>query len=441
MRRILAFCTIFIALTASAQVDEGLISRNLERVRPRTISYSRIADAQKSLSTATSSPYLLPITEWSEAKGGTSTTYTSHFVVNVGWLNRQVILRIGFADKALQVVVNGREAGYLACGAYGGEFNITKLVREGRNEVLLVVDNTDKANTIFDAEVQKRGAVAGDFADVEVLCQPTIRLRDVVYQTRLNEHGDGLVEVMMPIKCDALNRKELRLHYTLRLNDTVVVAEGYRELSLAMRAEDTLRFATTVPKKVLWNADAPTLLRLDIESRIDNRIAECVSKRVAFRSLEIKRDKLYINGESVALRLAEWSAVSNLDEVVRYGYNGIMLDCGYGFEQVIAECEKRGLYVVVRAPIDTTRLGDDIRKGGNPTNDPLWGETFAERCVGALNATKGSGAVVGYVLGRGKTCGVNIYDVYLLMKGLAPQYIVLYEGANGEWCSDKVSIK
>lgn len=441
MRIILAFWSIFIALVASAQEQATLTSQGLESVRPRMVPYTCVADAKSGLVSGCTSRYAIDLTEWNIVKGESGISYTSHFAVNVGWLNRQVLLRVGFADKALRVVVNGREVGYIACGAYGSELNITKSVHEGRNEVQLIADNHCEANRLFNATSQIKGVKKSDIANVEVLCQPTIRLRDVISRTRLNSVGDGVVEVAVPIKCDALNRKTARIHYTLRLNDTTVVADGYHDISLAMRAEDTLRFTTPLPKNMLWSATSPVLLQLDIENRIENRVAECVSRMVAFRAEEIKGDKLYINGAPVALRLAEWGAVTNLDEVVKFGYNGIVIDCGYGFEKVIAECERRGLYVVVRAPIDTISLGEDIRKGGNPTNDPRWGEAFAERCAGIVNATKGSGAVVGYMLGKGKTCGVNIYDSYLLVKSLATDRIIIYEGANGEWCSDRVPIR
>ena len=47
-------------------------------------------------------------------------------------------------------------------------------------------------------------------------------------------------------------------------------------------------------------------------------------------------------------------APADFDEVVKLGYNGIIVNAGYGLESVLRECEQRGLYVIVRAPIDTS---------------------------------------------------------------------------------------
>ena len=92
---------------------------------------------------------------------------------------------------------------------------------------------------------------------------------------------------------------------------------------------------------------------------------------------------------------------------------------------------------MVRAPIDTTLLGDHIRRGGNPSNDPLWSESYLWRNLNALYATQGNCAIIGYSIAKGKTSGVNIYDSYLMLKSLAPNSLVIYDGAKGEWATDK----
>ena len=179
------------------------------------------------------------------------------------------------------------------------------------------------------------------------------------------------------------------------------------------------------------------MLRLDLESRIDNRIAECVSRNIGLRQLALRSGKLYVNNAEVVPNLAEWEAVKSLDEAKKLGYNGIIITLDRDTEKVVEECAKRGMYVVVRAPIDTTLLGDTIRRGGNPSNDPLWNENYLWRNFHTFHSTKGNGAVIGYAIAKGNTSGINIYDTYLMMKSLAPHYLVIYEGAKGEWATDK----
>ncbi|MBE6212403.1 MAG: hypothetical protein E7129_04610 [Rikenellaceae bacterium] len=431
MKRIQILATIFLVAiigSALAQENYDLSARTVEPARARLVPYHRMADAVAG--NAVLSRFVAAVEEPTRSEGGSVATFTTHFALPVSWLNRQVILRVGYASAAYTVYVNGREAGFAPTGVMGAEFNITKLSKEGRNEISIVLDRSLLANKLYEPKTMT-------VENIEVFSQPTIRLRDIALNLSLNEQGEGVAEFAIPVKCDALNRKDARVHYTLRLNDTTVVAEGYREIALDMRREDTLRFACVVPARALWSAKSPTMLRLDLESRIDNRIAECVSRQVGLRELKLRKGKLYINNTEVVPNLAEWGAVKSLDEAKKYGYNGVVVTLDRNAEKVIEECAKRGMYVVVRTPIDTTLLGDDIRKGGNPSNDPMWNESYLWRNIHALNTVKGSCAVIGFEIAKGKTSGINIYDTYLLLKSLAPNHLVIYEGAKGEWATDK----
>lgn len=431
MKRIQILATIFLVAiigSALAQENYDLSARMVEPARVRLIPYHRMVDAVAG--NVNLSRFVATVEKPTRSEGGSVATFTTHFALPVSWLNRQVILRVGYASAAYTVYINGREAGFAPTGVMGAEFNITKLSKEGRNEISIVLDRSLLANKLYEPKMMT-------VENIEVFSQPTIRLRDIAVNVSLNEQGEGVAEFAIPVKCDALNRKDARVHYTLRLNDTTVVAEGYREIALDMHREETLRFACVVPARALWSAKSPTMLRLDLESRIDNRIAECVSRQVGLRELKLRKGKLYINNTEVVPNLAEWGAVKSLDEAKKYGYNGVVVTLDRNAEKVIEECAKRGMYVVVRTPIDTTLLGDDIRKGGNPSNDPMWNESYLWRNIHALNTVKGSCAVIGFEIAKGKTSGINIYDTYLLLKSLAPNHLVIYEGARGEWATDK----
>ena len=64
-------------------------------------------------------------------------------------------------------------------------------------------------------------------------------------------------------------------------------------------------------------------------------------------------------------------------------------------------------------------------------------ESYLWRNSHALHSTKGECSVIGYAIAKGKTSGINIYDTYLMMKSLVPNHLVIYEGAKGEWATDK----
>lgn len=419
---------LLIATTASAQSLYDLSARNVEPARPRLIPYNNMTGAVKG--EASQSRFVAEVDPLTRSEEGSVVTFSTQYVLPIAWLNRQTILRIGYASTAYTVYVNGREVGYVPTGVMGAEFNITKASQEGVNNIAIKLDKSSSANKLYAAKEVK-------VEEVEIFAQPTIRMRDYAVSVTLNAQGDGIAEFSVPVKCDALNSKQARIHYALRLNDTILLTEGYREISLDMRRENDIRFACVVPAKALWSSANPTMLRLDLESRIDNRIVECLSQKIGLRQIEYKEDKLRINNAEVALNLVEWDEVKSIEKAKKKGHNGIVITLDSGAYKIIEECAKQGLYVIVRTPIDTTLLGDDIKRGGNPSNDPLWNESYLWRNTHALNSTKSNCAVIGYAIAKGKTSGLNIYDTYLLLKSLAPNHLVIYEGATGEWATDK----
>ena len=418
---------LFVAASASAQSLYDLSARNVEPARPRFIPYNNMAGAIQG--DPMRSRFVASIEEIVRSEEGSVTTFTTSYVYPVEWLNRQIILRVGYASAAYKVFVNGNEVAYVPTGVMGAEVNITNASQEGVNEVVIKLDKASPANKLYESKEIK-------LEQVEIFSQPTIRMRDFNVSVTLNAQGDGVAEFAIPVKCNALNRKEARLHYALKLNDTTLLAEGYREIALDMRREDTVRFACVVPAKTLWSSASPTLLRLELESRVDERLVECYSKNVGLRQTLHDKGKFYVNNAEVALNLVEWEEIKSLEKAKKKGYNGIVITLDRGAYEVIEECAKLGLYVVVRTPIDTTLLGEDIKRGGNPSNDPLWNESYLWRNTHSLNSTKNNCAIIGYEIAKGKTSGLNIYDSYVLLKSLMPNHLIIYEGAAGEWATD-----
>ena len=197
MRIILLLAAILVTATTSAQ---SLVQpfENAQPARRAVVPYGRATDAKTA--NPTKSNYVAKLSEWNISADKSS--YETTFAVPVWWLNRQVIVRVGHATSAYEVFVDNRRVGYAASGATPAEFNITKYAKEGRHqlEVRLVESEHNLINAHY------KGATPS-VTDVMVLCQPTIRVRDIVTSTTLNDAGEGLVLVSMVVKCDALNPK------------------------------------------------------------------------------------------------------------------------------------------------------------------------------------------------------------------------------------------
>lgn len=434
MRFTAIIISILCAVQVSAQVRysfDGDKPENAEPPRREILPYNKVrviaGDADKYA-------YIAMPTAWNCTKADGRTEYSSSFSMPLSWLNRQIILRIGYSSAAFEVEVNGKKVGYSPDGIGATEFNITKYAHDGSNKIAIIQHDDALTNEIY------KGAKSG-ISDIKIICQPTIRVRDIICDTRLNDDGDGIAEFGIVVKCDALNPKRTKLDYTLRLRDTVILAEGNRSVELDMRREDTVRFAVRIPKQALWSANNPEMLRLDVINRIDGRIAECISREIGARAIDVQDNAMYVNGRIVKLYLTDYCAGAEIGKIVSGGNNGIVVTCGDISESLLDECDKRGIYVMATSAIDTSAAGTSIRRGGNPSNDPAWHDTYILRNEKNYHTMKSHPSVIGYIIGKGGTTGINVYESYLRMKSLERRLPVLYEGANGEWCSDKVKIR
>ncbi len=432
------FAAIILSILCAAQISaqvrysfSGDKPENAEPPRREVLPYNR---ARVVAGDTDKYAYIAVPEAWNCTKNGGRTEFSSSFSMPLSWLNRQILLRVGYSSAAFEVEVNGRRVGYSPNGTTATEFNITKYARKGSNTIAIIQHDDAKVNGIYS------GGKSG-ISDIKIICQPTIRIRDILCETRLNDDGDGVAEFGIVVKCDALNPKRSKLNYTLRLRDTAILAEGSRDVELDMRREDTVRFVARIPKQVLWSATDPEMLRLDIINRIDGRIAEYVGRDIGARAVDVRDNALYVNNRAVKLYLTYYNAGTDIGTLAGNGWNGIIVIDGCAPESLLDECDKRGIYVMAASAIDTSDAGASIRRNGNPSNDPAWRDTYILRNEENYHTMKSHPSVVGYIIGKGCTTGINVYESYLRMKSLEKRLPVIYEGANGEWCTDRVKIK
>ena len=432
MKIILHLLAIFAVEALSAQ---SLIEPFYGTEPPRrTITpYGRMVDAQRGDSSQ--SNYIAKFAEWVISEDGRE--HNSSFAVPVWWLNRQVIVRVGFSTSSYEVLVDGKLVGFAASGATPVEFNISKQATEGRHT--LTVRQTDAEQNRVNALL--RAGVKPEIRGIEVICQPAIRIRDIITSTTINNNGEGVAQFGLVVKCGALNPKQARIGYTLHLNDSTILSRGYRDIALDMRREDTIRFMAIVPKEALWSTKNPHLLTLDIESRMDNRPVECLQNTIGIRAADIAEGKFYLNYMPHELKLNNYNPSQPLAEQLSAGANGLVIPAYYATNKVLNECDKLGILVFIESAVDTLPLAESIRRGGNPSNDPFWLETYLSYNRAAYYTTRHHPCVVGYALAAGKTNGINIYESYLLLKTIEPRLPIIYEGAGGEWCSDEINIR
>lgn len=441
MKRFLSIIALVFAVGAlSAQEYDSpeYVSLGRELPRSKTLPYPTAEEAQALGSGAVASKYLRPVTGWTRTEEPDATVFTSKYVIPFVWLSRQAILYVDEASGAYEVIINGQKVGYAANAFTPAEFNITKSSKEDVNTISIRILKDHWSRRMEDF-VETREPRVGE---TYVISQPTIRVRDVVHNTDVDLKSEyANVEVGLIVKTESLNPKTARIHYELIAPDTTVVTQGYKDVTLGMRGEDTVKFMARIPYVLTWCADMPVRYRLNIKTQIEGRYAEYQSRMIGFRDIDINEEgDFMINGIKTELFYRDFDPLKVTEKDIIAArvlkYNALRFKMGAVPQNVYRMCDSLGMYVIAQIPINTSKSGLSRRIGGNPSNDPKWKAAYLDRAETAYRTTCGQASVIGYVMAEESSNGINLYETYLRLKALERKRPILYIEAAGEWNSD-----
>lgn len=441
MKRFLSIIALVFAVGAlSAQEYDSpeYVSLGRELPRSKTLPYPTAEEAQALGSGAVASKYLRPVTGWTRTEEPDATVFTSKYVIPFVWLSRQAILYVDEASGAYEVIINGQKVGYAANAFTPAEFNITKASKEDVNTISIRILKDHWSRRMEDF-VETREPRVGE---TYVISQPTIRVRDVVHNTDVDLKSEyANVEVGLIVKTESLNPKTARIHYELIAPDTTVVTQGYKDVTLGMRGEDTVKFMARIPYVLTWCADMPVRYRLNIKTQIEGRYAEYQSRMIGFRDIDINEEgDFMINGIKTELFYRDFDPLKVTEKDIIAArvlkYNALRFKMGAVPQNVYRMCDSLGMYVIAQIPINTSKSGLSRRIGGNPSNDPKWKAAYLDRAETAYRTTCGQASVIGYVMAEESSNGINLYETYMRLKALERKRPILYIEAAGEWNSD-----
>ncbi len=398
MRRqiLLLLCGLVVASAAMAQVSSGR-----EFPRTPTISYPSVEEARAH--STDPSRYFQPLDGWKHIDG----VWTTSFKVPFAWADRRVFLHLENAGSLYAIAVNGKDIGWNESAATAAEFDLTAYAIEGVNTLEIVVAKEDLLSAGADNKLGK----------TYIFSQPPVRIRDYVISPLTDA-----VELGVIVKSHLLNPKTVRVYYSFINPDGTEGPYGHRDADFEMKSEDTVRFFVPLPEPRLWSHEAPYLYTLDLKLQYEGRYTEYVSYRVGLRTIGHGAGQLVVNGRPVTLTAEN---TLHLHEPAP--------------DSVYTEADRRGLYVIGTADINTSRFGTSRARGGNPSNDPANDEAYIDRALTMYHTSKSHPSAAAFALAEKSANGYNLYESYLAMKRAEPSRPVIYPDG-GEWNSDTLRL-
>ena len=227
-------------------------------------------------------------------------SYVRFFDLPQGWEKQRTFIHFGGIYSAAFVYLNGHYVGYTQGANNVAEFDLSKLVRPGRNRLAVQVFRWSDGSYL---ECQDMFRMSGIFRDVCLYVTPKVSVRDhyiTADLTPASGYKDGQLNVELTLdNRDCLaGRKQL----VVRLLDPQgrVVGETERNLAFA-RTKTTSRLNVAIPVKGVepWTAETPNLYTVHVVQREGGKDELAFSTKYGFRHIEIKGSIVYINGQRV----------------------------------------------------------------------------------------------------------------------------------------------
>lgn len=336
---------------------------------------------------------------------------------------QRIFLRFEGVESGFHLYLNGQKAGYSQGSRLPSEFDVTALVREGENQLTVVVYQYCDGTYLEDQDMWWLGGIT---RDVWLIRRPQCYLRDMVLDPDYDvQSGDGILRPRLPLS-DPEGRVEL----------TVFDPQGnkvdYR------RAGDTL----LVPHAIPWTAETPVLYKV-IATVYDpaGKAVEAVPQRIGFRHVEIRRGVLEINGRPIFMRgvnrheynpktgraVTEQDTRRELELVKLAGLNAVRCSHYPNNPFFYDLCEELGLYVIDECDLEThgfEPLGQETRLN----SDPDWRDAYLDRVQRMVGRDRNRACVVIWSLGNESAYGPNFKAMYDWCKENEPSRPVHYEG-------------
>jgi len=346
---------------------------------------------------------------------------------------RRVTLDIGAASSCVRVWVNGKQAGYSEDSKLAAAFDITRLLRPGINTIAMEIRRWCDGTYLEDQDFWRFTGIARD--GVSLNSRPARRIEDVTVTAPMD--GNATVTIALT---PGIKSVEAEI-----LDGGKAVASWRTELRGKTRRDslgrETVVGALSVANPRLWSAETPNLYDLHVTAyTADGRVAESTEIPFGFRSVEIAKGQLLVNGKPVLLKGTDRHELSpyggyivtreemerDLAIMKQLNINAVRT-CHYPNDPLWYElCDKYGIYVVDEANSEGHGMGYGDRA---VAKDPQFNKAIRERVRRMIERDRNHPCVIVWSMGNEAGMGRNYLDAYHDAKAMDTTRPAQYEQA------------
>ena len=376
-------------------------------------------------------------------------SYKRDFEIPENWENKTIYLHFAGVSGAMYVYINGVLVGYNEGSKTPAEFNITKHLKSGKNQIAVQVLRWSDASYIEDQDFWR---LSGIERDVYLRADNPIAIHDFkVGSDLLNDYKDGAFSLNIELKNtkNVSEQRQLKVEL-LDANQNKVFAET-KSIEVST-AKSTVLFEDIISNAKPWTAETPNLYTALITlSDSENKEVQATSVKVGFRNIKIKNNQFLVNGKPILIKgvnlhdhdektghvITEDLTLKDLTLMKQNNVNAIRCSHYPKNPFFYALCDKYGFYVIDEANIETHGMGttnqgldkNEEAKKVHPAYRDDWKAAHLDRTIRMFERDKNHPSIVTWSLGNEAGNGDNFYVTYKWLKEHDTSRPVQYEGA------------
>lgn len=351
--------------------------------------------------------------------------------IPASWSGKQVIAHFGSVTSNIYLYVNGKFAGYSEDSKAAAEFDITRLLKPGRNLISFQVFRWCDGSYSEDQDFWRFSGVARE-------CYLFARQYDAITDVRISstlahDYRDGVLDVAVAMQGTC------NLEAWLLDSAGNIVAQNTNSQVSNGRAS----FRMTVDNPCKWSAESPYLYTLVLAPTApggDHKPYSYVSQQVGFRRVEIKDGQLMVNGKRIMIKgvnrhemdpdggyvVSPERMEQDIAIMKRLNINAVRT-CHYPDDPRWYDlCDRYGIYVCAEANQESHGLGyDDDSKA----KTPMMAKPIMERNQHNVKVNFNHPSVIMWSLGNETGWSQNFNAAYDWIRSQDAQRPIQYERA------------
>lgn len=370
-------------------------------------------------------------------------SYRRNFTLPADWMQKRVVLHFDGMYSAAYVWVNGQYVGYSEGSNTDAEFDLSSVVRQGENNVSVRLIRFSDGSYL---EGQDMWRMSGIHRDVYLYATPRTYVSDHFITASFGSanYTKADMNVMVEMRNPAKEAAGKTVQVTLIDPEGNVVTK--QSAAFRFEAGDDVQQAHLTFSGLSglknWTAETPNLYTVEFSQRDEQSNEEMAfSTKYGFRKVEIKDNKVYVNGRQVYFKGANTQDTHPLygraidvntmqRDVIMMKQANMNTVRGSHYPRqpkMYAMFDYYGLYCMDEADIECHY---NWTYGGNTlSRDEQAKAAYEDRMRRMVMRDRNYPSIVFWSLGNESGTGSNLQAAYDLCKQLDPERIVHYEGA------------